>query len=125
MPRPRTTSEDPRTAAATAAVVYDEAILTGLRLSRGRLVATFSRTDSNGNPDPEDDGLDIVFKDLDSALTRATSAETAWDNMSRALAAMHRERRLMEKIQRRTELGLGTAALEARLASVRTLLGIT
>ena len=99
--------------------------ITSLRLNSEHLAATVTRVNSAGEFDPEDEGFDIKFKDFDAVLGRASKAATAWDNMLRALAAIYRERRLMEKIEQLSALGLDTAALEAQLADVRTLLGIT
>jgi len=118
-------TEDPNTIPATPERVFDEAQVQALRYEAGRLMLSILRTDSEGSIDPEDEGLDLKFNDFDADLARATKLNTNWDKVIQGLGALYRERRLEEKIAERSALGLDTAALEARLASVRSLLGIT
>jgi len=118
-------AEDTNTIPATPERVFDEAQVQALRYEAGRLMLSILRTDSEGSIDPEDEGLDLKFNDFDADLARATKLNTNWDKVIQGLGALYRERRLEEKIAERSALGLDTAALEARLASVRSLLGIT
>lgn len=122
---PRFASEDPHTIPATPEQVYDEAQVCTMYYGAGRLLLSIIRTDSEGNLDPTDETLDLKFKNFDADLDRATKLKTVWDNMLRALGALYRERRLMEKIQALEAVGDDTAALEAALANVRALLGIS
>ena len=125
MPRPIFDSEDSRVAPAIPEHTYDKIKLTSLKLVNNNILAILSRCDSSGVLDPEGDDVLVGFKDWDSELDRASNMKDAWDTMLQGLGALYRERRLVEKIAERSSLGLGTAALEARLASVRALLGIT
>lgn len=122
---PRITSEDPRTSAAVPEKVYDEMQVSCLRFLFGHLTLTLDRVSADGEIDPIDGELNLKFKSFDDELVRCSNLETTWNNMLRGIAALYRERRLVEKIAALRVLEEDTAELEARLASVRSLLGAT
>jgi hypothetical protein len=120
-------SEDPNTVPASPERVYDEAEINSFRYASGRLLLSVARTDLGGNLDPTDEGRDIKFRDFDADLIRATKLGTLSDKMIVGLGALYREHRLIDKIAQATEAGADPAviiALEARLASVRDILGV-
>lgn len=118
------TSEDPNTIPATPEKTYGEMKFDYIRFTDGGLMVTLVRVDSNGDVDPTDEGLTIRYRHFDDDLSRAANLADAWETMLQGLGALYRERRLVEKIAKRSALGLDTDALEARLANVRSQLGI-
>ena len=125
MAAPQINSEDPRTEPAQPEVAYDKMVIDHIQYANARLLVNLTRTDADGNLDPQDDGLSIRFRDFDGDLARASNLETAWNNMLRGLAALYREERLLKKIEIVSAAGGDTTELEAALASVRVLLGVS
>ena len=116
---PRIPSEDPVTRPASPEMVFDELKLTRMRLGSDRLIISLVRVTAEDVVDETHEGLDIVFRDFEAQLIRAPVLATVWNNMLRALAALYRERRLVEKIEDLTAIGGYTSVLEKRLAAVR------